>query len=122
MPRPEWLHRQPIRFSPWVWIFCVASAMPLVAYLALSAGLPWSSLSLDHVTRELYSQKRAPTMIAYGLLSELLLIWFTYFSGNHRVRDHDKFSVFLLLSGSAVGLALLVLNAVTGITERLLPN
>jgi hypothetical protein len=105
-----------------VWIFGVASAVPVVAHLVLSVGQPGSSLSLDHVARELYSQKRAPLMIAYGLLSELLLIWFTYFSGNYRVRDHDKFSVFLMLCGSAVGLALLALNALTGITERLLPN
>ena len=37
------------------------------------------------------------------LVLQAALIWFTYFSKSSLVRDHDKFAVFLMFCGAAVG-------------------
>lgn len=38
------------------------------------------------------------------------LIWFTYFSKSNLVKDHDKFAVFLMFCGAAVGEVILVVR------------
>jgi hypothetical protein len=38
------------------------------------------------------------------------LIWFTYFSRSRVVKDHDKFAVFLMLCGAAVGWVLMLVR------------
>lgn len=53
---------------------------------------------------------RGPTAVDLGVSIPLItfLIWFTYFSKNRLVKDSDRFTVFLMLCGGALGLILIV--------------
>jgi hypothetical protein len=48
-------------------------------------------------------QSPSIAVILYWILATLFLVWFTYFSRSPRVKDHDKFAVFLMLCGAVVG-------------------
>jgi hypothetical protein len=45
--------------------------------------------------------------IVFWLLLSATLIWFTYFSRSPRVKDSDKFVVFVMFCGAAVGYVVL---------------
>jgi hypothetical protein len=43
-----------------------------------------------------------PWLVGYLLATQALLVWFTYFSRSARVKDSDKFAVFLLMCVAAI--------------------
>lgn len=51
----------------------------------------------------LLTQPPSHDYLAAAIAATILLIWFTYFSGSRHVKDHDRFAVFLMLCGAAVG-------------------
>ena len=125
MRRPEWLHWQPIRLSAWLWVFLYISALPPIGYLLVVTRRPlspFSGIGLSRLAREFYSLPRLPVVIVYSVASQLLLIWFTYFSGSPRVREHDKFSVFMMTAAYVSAWVLIVSDGSNGAITRLLPN
>lgn len=110
--RSSWLHWQPIRFSPWlmttvivVWIF----------YMVLFVAPYWQASGGDFnraFVAAMQARQAGPRAIEIELTFAFQagLIWFTYFSKSNSVKDHDKFAVFLMLCGAAVGGVILLVR------------
>ncbi len=109
MQRPPWLHWQKLRLSLWLTValllvglpsLIVLFVMPLVQALPrLQEGSPDEALRLAH---EMVSAASPAWLNVYALLTQAGLVWFTYFSGSRRVKDGDKFVVFLVMCIAAV--------------------
>ena len=112
MQRPAWLRWQKIQLSPWLVAAMLVTGLVPVGYLV---GRDWLRLSsgspeeLERFIREI-TYAPSPALIVYALVAQGLLLWFTYFSGSTRVRQSDKFAVFLMLTGSAIGWVLTILR------------
>ena len=103
---PTWLRWQPIRFSAWLMAY-------LACLLIFVEFVP--ALVIWHASTETFVQSLARRQILgvwnpfetrwrlVGFVFNVWLVWFTYFSGNKRVSDSDKFVVFLMICGSVVG-------------------
>lgn len=53
------------------------------------------------------------TDFAITALTAIALGWFTYFSKSKQVTDADKFAVFLMFCGAAIGLVTFIVRHVT---------
>ena len=104
--RPLWLHWQPIRFNPWLGVTLLAM---WILYMVLSIAPYWTANNWD-LMKAFFAPMQAghtsgPTMIELVLFLPLAagLVWFTYFSKSTLVKDHDRFTVFLMLCGAGGG-------------------
>ena len=111
--RPVWLRWQPIRFSSWL----VATVFGWgILYTGLLIAPYWRSNDGDLIKLYFAAVKvrvaRGPSAIevALSVLLTAGLFWFTYFSKNSRVKDHDKFAVFLMFCGAAAGWSLMLVR------------
>ena len=113
MKRPPWLRWQAIRFSPWLVAYLVFWS--LVAWV-LPVLLEWhkvgGSFGQAYWTYSQRMSETGPTPYLYfsGLAGTVFLTWFTYFSQSLRVKDHDRFAVFLMLCGGVLGGVLILLR------------
>ncbi len=111
-----WLRLQPLRMSPWLlaWILFefLAVLLPPICFEWTRNGHDWAKAFLAA------GQQRArgvltPLDIALAGLLTPPFIWFTYFSNNKRVRDSDKFAVFLMFCGAGLGLIVMILRYIS---------
>jgi hypothetical protein len=113
MRRPSWLRWQAVTFSPWL---LVTILLGWILYLALTVGPYWSQSGRAFwrayvASAEHHSMYGLSVLeIVLWLLLTATLIWFTYFAKNPRVKDSDKFAVFLMLNGAAVGWIVLIVR------------
>lgn len=113
MRRPSWLRWQAVTLSPWL---LVTILLGWILYLALTVGPYWSqsggAFLRAYVASTQHHSMYGPSVleIVLSLLLAAGLIWFTYFSKSPRVRDSDKFVVFLMLCGAAVGCVVLIVR------------
>jgi hypothetical protein len=106
MQRPAWLRWQPVRLSLWLTLFLLAMGLPSIVLPLVREGPRLVSGSPDEPLRLVHrvlSDPTPPWLIAYALGTQGLLAWFTYFSGNAKVTDSDRFVVFLVLCLAAIG-------------------
>lgn len=62
--------------------------------------------SPQDILRWVHQTLNAPSPLwlnLYALATQATLFWFTYFSGSPRVKDHDKFWVFVAMSFAVLG-------------------
>jgi hypothetical protein len=103
---PSWLRWQPIRFSPWLILYVIATGLPpLLGPVFLEwrrqGGEFWRAY--ETWGRRMTTQPPSVFFILYFLIGTGFLVWFTYFSRSPRVKDHDRFAVLLMLCGASVG-------------------
>jgi hypothetical protein len=106
MQRPVWLRWQKIRLSLWLTVFLLAMGLPSIMLPLVREGPRLVSGSPDEPLRLVHrvlSDPTPPWLIAYALVTQSILIWFTYFSRNAKVKDSDRFVVFLVLCLVAIG-------------------
>ena len=109
MQRPSWLRWHGFRISAWLTVallvmglpsLIVSFVMPLVDALPrLQGGSPDELLLLAH---QILTQPSPAWLNGYALVTQALLAWFTYFSGSPRVKDCDKFAVFVVMCVAAL--------------------
>ena len=110
MQRPSWLRWHGFRISAWLTVallvmglpsLIVSFVMPLVDALPrLQGGSPDELLLLAH---QILTQPSPAWLNVYALVTQVLLVWFTYFSGSPHVKEHDKFWVFVAMCFAALG-------------------
>jgi len=101
---PSWLRRQSIRFSPWLLLyFLLVGVLPFFSAVLLEWRRRGGTLAQAYFAWVANYQLPSAAVISYWFAGVGLLVWFTYFSKNARVKDHDKFVVFLMLCGAVGG-------------------
>ncbi len=103
--RPPWLRWQRIEFSPWLMTYIFLTGIPLFGpvLLALYRNRDENPGTRYVELTRLIDKQPSALSCAYAALITLFLIWFAYYSGNKKVTETDKFVVFLMLCGAAVG-------------------
>jgi len=105
MQRPPWLQWPGFRLSAWLTVALVAMGLPPILnpvareWTALTSGDPEAVLTAVH---RIFNDPSPWWLTAYAVVTEALLVWFTYFSGSARVKDHDKFWVFVVMCFAAI--------------------
>ena len=104
--KPSWLRWQPIRFSPWLIAYVIATVLPPILVPIFlewrrQGGEVWRAY--ETWARSMTSQPPSVFLIFYSLIATGFLVWITYFSRSPRVKDHDRFAVSLMLCGASVG-------------------
>lgn len=112
LKRPSWLRWQKGPASLWLDIYIAAAAIPamlvpiLVEQRRLGSDFKTAFLRwLDVIATN------GPTTYDY-LITAVFVIslgWFTYLSDSPRVKERDKFYVFLMFCGGAIGIGQRVL-------------
>lgn len=112
--RFSWLRWQPIRFSPWLVLYVIATGLPP---LLVPVFLEWSRRggefwrAYETWGRRMTTQPPSVFIILYSLIGTGLLVWLTYFSRSPRVKDHDRFAVLLMLCGASVGWVVMIIRS-----------
>jgi hypothetical protein len=82
---------------PWL---LVSFTMPLMRALPrLQEEGPVAAFRVAH---EILNQPSPTWLVAWAVVSQALLVSFTHYSGSPRVREHDKFWVFVVMCFAAV--------------------
>jgi len=82
---------------PWL---LVSFAMPLMRALPrLQEEGPDEAF---HVAHQILNEPSPPWLVAWALVTQALLVSFTYYSGSPHVKEHDKFWVFVVMCLAAV--------------------
>ncbi len=104
--RPSWLRWQKENLSVWLHVYLIVTIIPaaLIPILIEQRRLG-SDFKTAFVAWVDQLAKRGPTTYDYLLSAAILIFlgWFTYFSNSPRVKDSDKFYVFLLFCISTLG-------------------
>jgi hypothetical protein len=101
---PVCLRWQSIRFSPWLLLyFLLVGVCPFLSAVLLEWRRRGGPLGQAYFAWVANYQSAAAAVILYWLAGVGFLVWFTYFSKNARVKDHDKFAVFMMLCGAVGG-------------------
>jgi hypothetical protein len=81
--------------------FVVLFVKPLMLALPRLVGAsPQEVLQIAH---EMLNAPSPAWLNAYALVTQGLLVWFSYFSRSPRVKEHDKFWVFVAMCFAAGG-------------------
>jgi len=106
----SWLRWQPIKFSPWLLFYLLFVFISVWLIEGFHEQFLHGGTLSAAFSRIRFQRPAAPFMLyfVYGGLANLFLLWFTFFSRSPRVKDHDKFAVFLMLSGALVGWIILL--------------
>jgi hypothetical protein len=109
MRHPAWLRWHGFQISAWLTVvlliiglpaLMVSFVLPIVDALPrLQESSPDELLRLAH---QILTRPSPAWLNVYVLVTEALLVWFTYFSGSPRVRDCDKFVVFVVMCVQAL--------------------
>ena len=105
MQRPQWLRWRGFRISAWLTVALLAMGLPPVVtpvvreWAALTSGVPEELIG---AAERILRQPTPAWLNAYAAATQVVLVWFTYFSRSPRVKDHDKFAVFLVMCILAV--------------------
>jgi hypothetical protein len=114
--RPLWLRWQPVGFSPWLNVYVILTAIPWFGTMLVAVYRTRDQSSgIRHVELDrMIHQPHSGFFWTYAILTTLFLIWFTYFSGNKRVTESDKFAVFLMLCGASLGWIMMLIRYFSG--------
>jgi len=104
--RPSWLRWQKERLSLWLHVYLVVTIIPVALIPILIEQHRLGSAfktAFDAWVDQL--AKRGPTTYDYFLSAAILILlgWYTYFSKSPRVKESDKFYVFLLFCIGTLG-------------------
>jgi hypothetical protein len=99
-----WLTWQRIQFSPWLVTYLFFMGLcPLFVATIYEWRVRGRGFHEAYFTFFANYQHPSVAVILYWVSTTAFLIWFTYFSKNSRVKNHDRFTVFLMLCGSVAG-------------------
>jgi len=109
MQRPSWLRWHGFRISTWLTVVLLIMGLPslMVSFVVpLVDALPrLQEGSLDEPLRlahQILTQPSPAWLNIYAMVTQALLLWFTYFSRSPRVKDCDKFAVFVVMCVAAL--------------------
>lgn len=89
----------------WLTVALLGMGLPSILYpvvrewTALTSGVPEELLA---AASRIANEPSPWWLTAYLLMTQALLLWFTYFSRSPRVRDNDRFWVFLVMCVAAL--------------------
>jgi cell division protein FtsW (lipid II flippase) len=112
LTRPRWLRLQPLNISPWLttYIFAAFALYLLTLFAPAWKGTPSLSQLIERVGEEQTSGKLYWQQAVFAAPVWIVFLWFTYYCGSKRVRDSDKFLVFLMFCVAALGLVMISLR------------
>jgi hypothetical protein len=91
--------------SAWLTVALVAMGLPPILYpvarewTALTSGDPEALLAAVH---RIFNDPSPWWLTAYAVLTQVLLVGFTYFSKSARAKEYDKFWVFVVMCLAAI--------------------
>lgn len=105
MQRPPWLRWHGFRLSAWLTVALLAMGLPPVLYpvarewTPLTSGDPEMLLGAVH---RIFNDPSPWWLTVYAAVTQAALVWFTYFSKSARVKEQDKFWVFVVMCLAAI--------------------
>jgi hypothetical protein len=91
--------------SAWLTVALLAMGLPPVVapvareWAALTSGVPEELIG---AAERILRQPTPAWLTVYALATQAVSVWFTYFSRSSKVKDHDKFVVFLVICVAAL--------------------